>query len=74
MIESHQRSDFNLISDLLEYEVLPYIPAWKEIFGILSQRVVFEPVGKKSKACQMTSTNAKSLTQTQDMGSAKAAL
>jgi flagellin-specific chaperone FliS len=39
MIESHQRSEFILISDLLEYEVLPFIPAWKEIFSTLATRI-----------------------------------
>ncbi len=34
LVESQERGDYILISDLLEYEVLPYIAVWKEIFNM----------------------------------------
>jgi len=39
LIDSQERRDFVLISDLLEYEVPPMVPVWKEIFSFISQRV-----------------------------------
>jgi hypothetical protein len=39
LIDSQQRGDFVLISDLLEYEVLPIVPVWKDIFNLFSQKV-----------------------------------
>lgn len=39
LIGAQEQSDFVLISDLLGYEVYPVIPAWKEMFGILSEKV-----------------------------------
>lgn len=39
LIDSQERRDFVLISDLLEYEVLPLVPIWKEIFSFISQKV-----------------------------------
>lgn len=36
LVEAQERGDFILISDLLEYEVLPFIAVWKEIFGIFA--------------------------------------
>ena len=38
LIESQEKGDFFLISDLLEYEILPMVPAWKEIFNFISQK------------------------------------
>jgi hypothetical protein len=39
MIDSQQRGDFVLISDLLEYEVIPIVPIWKDIFSLFLQKV-----------------------------------
>ncbi len=39
LIDSQERRDFVLISDLLEYEVLPLVPIWREIFSFVSQKV-----------------------------------
>ena len=39
LIESQERGDFILISDLLEYEILPLVPVWREVFGIVSEKV-----------------------------------
>jgi hypothetical protein len=39
LIESQERSDFGLISDLLQYEILPLVPVWRELFGIVSEKV-----------------------------------
>jgi hypothetical protein len=38
MIDSQQRGDFVLISDLLEYEVIPIVPVWKDIFSLFLQK------------------------------------
>jgi hypothetical protein len=35
MIDSHERGDFVLIADLLEYEILPLVPIWREMFKII---------------------------------------
>jgi hypothetical protein len=43
MIDSQQRGDFVLIADLLEYEVIPIVPIWKDIFNLLLQKVTAEP-------------------------------
>jgi len=34
MVEAQERGDFILISDLLEYEVVPFVSAWKEMFAV----------------------------------------
>jgi hypothetical protein len=39
LIESQERSDFVLISDLLQYEISPLIPVWREMFSIVSDKV-----------------------------------
>jgi hypothetical protein len=39
LIESQEREDFVLISDLLEYEIMPLVPIWKEIFNLIEQKV-----------------------------------
>ncbi len=39
LIESQEKGDFVLLSDLLQYEICPLIPVWKGMFGILSERV-----------------------------------
>jgi hypothetical protein len=38
MIDSHERGDYILIADLLEYEIRPLIPIWREMFTIISER------------------------------------
>jgi hypothetical protein len=39
LIDSHERGDLILISDILEYEILPLVPIWKEMFGIILKKV-----------------------------------
>jgi hypothetical protein len=39
LIDSLERADFILLSDLLEYEFLPLIQTWKEMFNKLIQKV-----------------------------------
>jgi len=39
LIESQEKGDFVLIADLLEYEILPLVPAWREMFGITSKKM-----------------------------------
>jgi hypothetical protein len=41
-IDSQQRGDFVLIADLLEYEVIPIVPIWKDIFRLLLQKTTAE--------------------------------
>jgi hypothetical protein len=43
MIDSQERGDFILISDLLEYEILPLVPIWREMFTIILKKVEGEP-------------------------------
>ncbi len=40
LVESQEKRDFVLISDLLEYEILPLVPVWKELFGVISEKVI----------------------------------
>jgi hypothetical protein len=40
MIDSHERGDFVLIADLLEYEILPLVPIWREMFKIIMEKAV----------------------------------
>jgi hypothetical protein len=39
LIESQQKRDFVMISDLLEYEILPLVPVWREMFGIVLKKM-----------------------------------
>jgi hypothetical protein len=39
LIDSQERGDFILISDLLEYEILPLVPVWKDLFRIIASEV-----------------------------------
>jgi hypothetical protein len=39
LVESQENRDFILISDLLEYEILPLVPVWREILRFISQKV-----------------------------------
>ncbi len=40
VIDAHEQKDFGLIADLLEYEIVPLIPAWKDLFSAVRQRVL----------------------------------
>jgi hypothetical protein len=39
LIESQERRDFVLISDLLQYEICALVPVWREMFRIVSEKV-----------------------------------
>jgi hypothetical protein len=39
MIDSQEKGDFILIADLLEYEILPLVPVWREMFTIILNKV-----------------------------------
>jgi hypothetical protein len=39
LVNSQENDDFVLIADLLEYEVLPFIPVWKEIFVDIARKM-----------------------------------
>jgi hypothetical protein len=39
LIEAQEGGDFILISDLLEYEILPLVPVWREMLGLISKKV-----------------------------------
>jgi hypothetical protein len=40
VIEAHEKRDFGLVADLLEYEIAPLIPACKDLFAAVGQRVL----------------------------------
>jgi len=44
LIESQERGDFVLVADLLEYEMLPLIPAWKETFVEIARKIEAAPI------------------------------
>jgi hypothetical protein len=37
MVAAHERQDFIFVADLLEYEILPIVPIWKEMFKALEE-------------------------------------
>jgi hypothetical protein len=39
LIESQQNRDSALIADLLEYEIIPLVPIWKDVLGIIAERI-----------------------------------
>ena len=39
MIDSQEKGDFILIADLLEYEILPLVSVWREMFTIILKKV-----------------------------------
>jgi hypothetical protein len=39
LIDSQERKDYVLLSDLLEYEILPLVPVWREMFLIIKKKV-----------------------------------
>ncbi len=43
MIDSQEKGDFILIADLLEYEILPFVPIWREMFTVIMKKVEGEP-------------------------------
>jgi hypothetical protein len=38
LMDSQEKGDMVLISDLLEYEIAPMVPLWKEMFQIIADR------------------------------------
>ncbi len=42
VIEAHEKRDFGLLADLLEYEIGPLIPAFKETFEAINSRILRE--------------------------------
>jgi hypothetical protein len=36
LVQAQERRDFLLISDLLEYEIMPFLPVWKEMLAAIS--------------------------------------
>jgi hypothetical protein len=43
IIDAHEKRDFGLLADLLEYEISPRIPVCKEILAALRGRILAEP-------------------------------
>jgi hypothetical protein len=39
LVQSQEKGDFTMISDLLEYEILPLMPVWREIFSFVLKKV-----------------------------------
>jgi hypothetical protein len=39
LIDSQQKGDFVMIADLLEYEILPLMPVWREMFGMILKKM-----------------------------------
>jgi hypothetical protein len=39
LIDSQEKQDFILIADLLEYEILPLVPIWREMFNVILKKV-----------------------------------
>ncbi len=37
LVDAQGRGDFVLVADLLEYEILPLLPVWKEVFSSITQ-------------------------------------
>ena len=40
LVEAQERRDFLLISDLLEYEIMPFLPVWKEMLSAIGSDAV----------------------------------
>src|SRR4029453_18644535 len=40
LIGAQERQDFVLLADLLEYEIQPLIPLWRDVFAALGRRIV----------------------------------
>ena len=43
LVQSQEKGDLVLISDLLEFEILPMIAVWKEMFLIIQEKVRAAP-------------------------------
>ena len=39
MVEAQESADYTLISDLLEFEIIPIIPIWKGLFRTLEEKI-----------------------------------
>jgi hypothetical protein len=39
LVEAQERQDYILIADTLEYEILPVVPVWREIFAAVLEKV-----------------------------------
>ncbi|HYK89525.1 MAG TPA: hypothetical protein VE398_12190 [Acidobacteriota bacterium] len=39
LVGSQEKGDFSLVADILEYEILPFLPIWRELFSGIGQRV-----------------------------------
>ncbi len=37
MVSAHERQDFICVADLLEYEILPLVPAWRSMYQSMSE-------------------------------------
>jgi len=44
LIQAQQKEQFVLIADLLQYEVLPLVPVYRELFGLVALKIGVEPV------------------------------
>jgi hypothetical protein len=40
MIRAHEKREFGLVADLLEYEIAPLLPVWKMIFSAIQDKVI----------------------------------
>jgi hypothetical protein len=39
LVDSQENRDYVLVADLLEYEILPIVPTWKQIFASIADRI-----------------------------------
>ncbi len=39
LVDSQQKADFVLVADLLEYEILQFLPVWKELFSGIARKL-----------------------------------
>jgi hypothetical protein len=39
LVAAQENGDFIMISDLLEYEILPLVPIWREMLGLIAEKV-----------------------------------
>jgi hypothetical protein len=43
LVDSQEKRDFVLVADLLEYEILPIVPLWKQLFRSIGERIELTP-------------------------------
>jgi hypothetical protein len=43
LVEAQEGGDYILVADLLEYEVLPLVPVWKEMFTLFKEKLARRP-------------------------------